>query len=149
MVVIYRLSLLLGMSVLWSGTVLEAADAVQVQFDCGPAIVCRDVTPTDFSLSNPNEKIIEATLQISTRVTQGLAPDLRELIYEIESPHARVFDFTPRTPVGQRVCGADPDREDKWKKSHDRGNRQWHDGGPDSFAGECKSGRQPRHPRAK
>lgn len=97
MVVIYRLSLLLGMSVLWSGTVLEAADAVQVQFDCGPAIVCRDVTPTDFALSNPNEKIIEATLQISTRVSQGLAADLRELIYEIESPHARVFDFTPRT----------------------------------------------------
>ena len=84
---------------LLGGTVSQAADAVSVEFDCGPAVVCRDVTPVDFAISNPNEKIIEATLQISTRVSEGDAIDLRELLFEIDSPHARIFEFTPKTQL--------------------------------------------------
>ena len=46
------------------------AEDPDVQFDCDPTVVCRDITPVDFSLSNPDEKIIEATIRISTRMTQ-------------------------------------------------------------------------------
>ena len=75
------------------------AEDPEVQFDCDPAVVCRDITPVDFSLSNPDEKIIEATLRISTRMTEGAVEDLQELIYEIESPSVRIYDFSPRTEL--------------------------------------------------
>ena len=75
------------------------AEDPEVQFDCDPAVVCRDITPVDFSLSNPDEKIIEATLRISTRMTEGAVEDLQELIYEIKSPSVRIYDFSPRTEL--------------------------------------------------
>ena len=75
------------------------AEDPEVQFDCDPAVVCRDITPVDFSLSNPDEKIIEATVRISTRMTGGAVEDLQELIYEIESPSVRIHDFSPRTEL--------------------------------------------------
>ena len=34
------------------------AEDPDVQFDCDPVVACRDITPVDFSLSNPDEKII-------------------------------------------------------------------------------------------
>ena len=61
-----------------------AAEDPEVQFDCDPVVVCYDITPVDFSLSNPDEKIIEATVRISTRMTAGATSDLTELVYEIQ-----------------------------------------------------------------
>jgi hypothetical protein len=75
------------------------AEDPDVQFDCDPTVVCRDITPVDFSLSNPDEKIIEATIRISTRMTAGATEDLTELVYEIESPLGRIDDFSPRTKL--------------------------------------------------
>ncbi len=75
------------------------AEDPEVQFDCDPAVVCRDITPVEFSLSNPDEKIIETTLRISTRMTEGAVEDLQELIYEIKSPSVRIHDFSPRTEL--------------------------------------------------
>jgi hypothetical protein len=83
----------------WGSGMSRAADPPLVQFDCGPAVVCRDVTPVDFALSNPDEKVIEATVEISTRVSGGPAEDLRQLVYEVESPYVRIFDFSPRTQL--------------------------------------------------
>ncbi|MEK6246822.1 MAG: hypothetical protein N2C12_01500, partial [Planctomycetales bacterium] len=76
-----------------------AGDALQVAFDCGSAIVCRDVTPKKFAQSNPDEKVVEATWRISARVDQGDIEDLKELLIEIHSPgqRARVMDFHPKT----------------------------------------------------
>ena len=75
------------------------AEDPDVQFDCDPTVVCRDITPVDFSLSNPDEKIIEATIRISTRMTAGATEDLTELVYEIQSPLGRIDDFSPRTKL--------------------------------------------------
>ena len=75
------------------------AEDPDVQFDCDPTVVCRDITPVDFSLSNPDEKIIEATIRISTRMTAGATDDLTELVYEIKSPLGRIDDFSPRTKL--------------------------------------------------
>ncbi len=75
------------------------AEDPTVQFDCGPAVVCRDITPVDFSLSNPDEKIIEATVKISTRMIEGATEDLTELVYEIQSPLGRIHTFSPRTEL--------------------------------------------------
>tara|TARA_Y100001933_G_scaffold250893_1_gene287759 strand:- start:834 stop:1751 length:918 start_codon:yes stop_codon:yes gene_type:complete len=76
-----------------------AAEDPEVQFDCDPVVVCRDITPVDFSLSNPDEKIIEATVRVSTRMTAGATSDLTELIYEIQSPLGRIHNFSPRTEL--------------------------------------------------
>ena len=76
-----------------------AAEDPEVQFDCDPVVVCRDITPVDFSLSNPDEKIIEATVRISTRMTAGATSDLTELVYEIQSPLGRIHDFSPQTEL--------------------------------------------------
>ena len=75
------------------------AEDPDVQFDCAPVVVCRDITPIDFSLSNPDEKIIEATVIISTRLVDGATKDLTELVYEIENSLGRIHDFSPHTKL--------------------------------------------------
>ena len=43
-----------------------AEDSIQVRFDCAPAIVCREVIPDDVTVVHHDEKIVEATIRIST-----------------------------------------------------------------------------------
>ena len=95
----YKLTLSLAALLLPLLAGAAVAEDPDVQFDCDPTVVCRDITPVDFSLSNPDEKIIEATMRISTRMTAGATEDLTELVYEIQSPLGRIDDFSPRTKL--------------------------------------------------
>ena len=83
-----------------------ANDSIQVRFDCGPAIMCRDVTTCDFSGTNPDEKIVEATILITTRIVKGDARDLKELLFEVSSPgqRLRVRDFSPTTELTSDIA---------------------------------------------
>ena len=95
----YKLTLFLAALLLPLLAGAAVAEDPDVQFDCDPTVVCRDITPVDFSLSNPDEKIIEATMRISTRMTAGATEDLTELVYEIQSSLGRIDDFSPRTKL--------------------------------------------------
>ena len=95
----YKLTLSLAALLLPLLAGAAVAEDPDMQFDCDPTVVCRDITPVDFSLSNPDEKIIEATIRISTRMTAGATEDLTELVYEIQSPLGRIDDFSPRTKL--------------------------------------------------
>ncbi len=84
-----------------------AADP-EVGFDVSYSVECRDVTPEEFSLTNPDEKVIEATYRVSVLMLSGREQDLDELMFVVISParRLRVVDFLPRTEVATDIEGA-------------------------------------------
>lgn len=89
-----------------SSTVI--AGSPQVDFDVATAIACRDVTTSDFATAHPGEKLVQATLQISSLLRTGHESDLVQFLYRIESPGGtlRIVDHLPRTEVTSPIIGA-------------------------------------------
>jgi len=87
-------------------TPVLAADP-EVAFDVSYAVECRDVTLDEFTLTNPDEKMIEATYRVSVLMLSGREQDLDELMFVITSParRLRVVDFLPRTEVATDIAG--------------------------------------------
>lgn len=85
----------------------EAPAALQVLFDMDPVIACRDVTPDDFRTANPDERLLEASLQISSLLRGGSESDLIEMFYRFESldQSIRIADYSPRTTLEGRTAG--------------------------------------------
>lgn len=79
----------------------------EVAFDVSYSVECRDVTPEEFSLTNPDEKLIEATYRVSVLMLSGHEEDLDELMFVVISParRLRVVDFLPRTEVATDIEG--------------------------------------------
>jgi hypothetical protein len=79
----------------------------QVDFDVTTAIACRDVTTCDFAAAHPTEKLVQATLQISSLLHTGHESDLVQYLYRIESPAGtlRIVDHLPRTEVTSPIIG--------------------------------------------
>src|SRR6185369_7170293 len=79
----------------------DAAPAEQprVSFDMPYAVACRDVTPSDYSASNPGHKLMEAKLEISSLLTAGQEKDLTEYLIRVESPQRTltIADYLPKT----------------------------------------------------
>ncbi len=101
----HRLGAMLLLAVAMATPAL-AADP-KVVFDVSYAVECRDVTPDEFSLTNPDEKIIEATYRVSVLMLSGCEQDLDELMFVITSParRLRVVGFLPRTEVTTDIEG--------------------------------------------
>jgi len=77
-----------------------------VQFDVGSAVAARDVTTDEFRIANPNEILLEITLNISSLI-EGREPDLDHYLYRIQSPHESllVVDYLPKTTMATDVVG--------------------------------------------
>lgn len=80
----------------------------KVAFDVSYAVECRDVTLDEFFVTNPDEKIIEATYRVSVLMLSGQEQDLDEMMFVVTSParRLRVVDFLPRTEVGSDIEGS-------------------------------------------
>jgi hypothetical protein len=72
-------------------------EPIEVQFDCRPAVACRDVTPPEFLYAHPQEKVVEAVIRVSVRASRGNPDHLQELLFELRGPQRRmrVLDFSP------------------------------------------------------
>lgn len=84
-----------------------AAETPRVQFDMPFAVACREVTPPNFSLASPGQKLIEVKLEISSLLVAGQERDLTQYFIRIENP-ARplsVADYLPKTLHESRMSG--------------------------------------------
>ena len=97
----------LAVLVLLATAPAASAEPPQVEFDVSYMINCRDVTPEEFALLNPDEKLVEAKFQVSSLVHRGDEEDLVQYLYRIESPTNRltVVDYLPRTTLSTDVVG--------------------------------------------
>jgi hypothetical protein len=78
---------------------LVAAEQPRVSFDMPYVVACRDVTPSDYSVSHPGCKLMEAKLEISSLLTAGQEKDLTEYFIRVESPQRTltIADYLPKT----------------------------------------------------
>ena len=84
-----------------------------MQFDVSRIVACRDVTTDEFAQANSDEKLIQASLQVSALVFRGRAEDISECLYRFENPTdtlqpasvVQVVDYLPRTTMDSPVAG--------------------------------------------
>ena len=79
----------------------------EVSFDVTPSVGCRDVTTAEFAEANPDEKLIEVLIEVSSLIRQGKESDLLQCLYRFDSPRRtmRVVDYTPKTTLASDVAG--------------------------------------------
>ena len=101
----------LGIAVVWAVAASTGrAGPLEVEFDTPAQVTCRPVTPeatsadTDIVRVDEQARIIEARFPITTRVTDGSADDLSEIIIEIRSRQDRlqVVGYCPETLLEPR-----------------------------------------------
>lgn len=73
-----------------------------VLFDTLPVVSCRDVTTEAFAKAHPNERLVEAQLEISSLIVAGDERQLLQYFYQITTPRRtlQVHDYQPRTVSG-------------------------------------------------
>lgn len=83
------------------------AQTPSVQFDVNSMVGCRDVTPSEFEQSNPDEKLMEAKFQVSSLIREGHEDGLIQYLYRFESPERslRIADYLPKTTLATNVIG--------------------------------------------
>ncbi len=82
------------------------AASPNVAFDVAPTVECRDVTTEEFAHANPNERLVEATFQVSSLI-RGNEDDLIQFFYRIENPwrSVQVVDYLPKTTLTTDLAG--------------------------------------------
>jgi hypothetical protein len=83
-----------------------AATSPRLTFDVAPMVACRDVTAPEFAAANPDERLVEVQIEISTLLTSGKEEDLVEYTFLITSPSQSlvVADYLPRTTLDSRYA---------------------------------------------
>jgi hypothetical protein len=84
------------------------ADPPSVYFDVTPVVACRDASTTEFAAANPDEKLIEARIRVSSLIHSGDESDLLQYFYRVDSPGpttVRIHDFAPKTTLASDVAG--------------------------------------------
>ena len=84
-----------------------AAAPPEVSFDVTPSVGCRDVTTAEFAKANPDEKLVEARLEVSSLIRQGKEGDLLQYFYRFDSPRRtlRIVDCAPKTTLASDLAG--------------------------------------------
>lgn len=79
----------------------------EVSFDVMPSVGCRDVTTAEFAEANPDEKLIEVVIEISSLIRQGKEGELLQFFYRFDSPRRtmRIVDYTPKTTLASDLAG--------------------------------------------
>ena len=83
------------------------AVALEVVFDASPSVACRDVTPDDFAEANPDERLVEARIEVSSLIRRGREDDLVEHFYRFDSSRQtlRIVDYSPKTTLASEMAG--------------------------------------------
>jgi hypothetical protein len=65
------------------------------------------VTPPEFAQANPDEKLIQAQIQVSSLIRRGSEGDLLQFFYQLESPREtlRFVDYSPKTTLASDLAG--------------------------------------------
>lgn len=86
---------------------IASAEIPRVHFDVPYAIACRDVTPPDFSVANPSERLVELRLEVSSLLLAGQEHDLTQMFVRIDSPQRSltVVDYLPKTTRESPLAG--------------------------------------------
>jgi hypothetical protein len=84
-----------------------AAAGLEVSFDVTPSVACRDVTTDEFAKANPDERLVEAQIQVSSLLRGGKADALLEYFYRFDSPRRtlRIVDYSPQTTLTSDMAG--------------------------------------------
>ena len=90
-----------------SATQPALAEAPQVHFDLVPLVAVHDVTTWDFAIANPQERMWEARVTLSSLLRKGQAADLVEYQLTFSSPERNLefVDYSPRTTLATDVAG--------------------------------------------
>ncbi len=100
------LAIILGAAASIAWQPVQAA-SLEVSFDVMPTVGCRDVTTAEFAEANPDERLIEAHVEVSSLIRQGNEGDLLQYFYRFDSPRRtmRIVDYTPKTTLASDVAG--------------------------------------------
>lgn len=92
----------------------------RVSFDIDPLVACRDVTPPDFAEANPDERLVQADVEVSSLIRYGCEGDLIQYFYRVESPEEtiRIVDYSPKTTMASDVAGNISIEKKKEKTNH-------------------------------
>lgn len=103
----HSLLLILSLSMVNLTATGARSEMPRVRFDVGQLIECHDVTPDDFAESNPDERLVEAAIEVSTLIERGDDNDLLELLYRFESSggSTRIVDYQPKTTLETQHAG--------------------------------------------
>jgi hypothetical protein len=83
------------------------AGSPDVSFDVTPSVGCRDVTTAEFADANPDERLVEAQIEVSSLIRQGNEGDLLQYFYRFDSPRQtlRIVDYLPKTTLASDLAG--------------------------------------------
>ena len=97
-----------------------------VRFDMMPVVVCRDVTDDESTAVHPDERLLEATFEISSILASGSEADLTEYLYRMTSPQQsfRIVDYSPRTTLVSDYIGGIT-IETQERRTRSRPNMSW------------------------
>ena len=92
---------------LMPATEATASGKGKVYFDVSHSVACYDVTVANPAWAEAGERVVEATIRVSMRITGGEESNLDYLIYTIQSPsrRLRVVDFSPRSEATSNIAG--------------------------------------------
>jgi hypothetical protein len=83
------------------------AQSPRLHFDMPFTVACRDVTPPEFSVASPNQRLVEARFEISALLLAGRERDLSQFFIRIDSPRRTltVVDYLPKTLHESQLAG--------------------------------------------
>lgn len=83
------------------------AESPRVAFDMSRVVACRDVTTPEFLAANPQDRLMQAKLEISSLILRGGENDLVQYLCRITSPNRNllVVDYQPRTVPASDFAG--------------------------------------------
>lgn len=83
------------------------AASPDVAFDVTPSVGCRDVTTAEFTEANPDERLVEAQIEVSSLIREGNEGDLLQYFYRFDSPRQtlRIVDYAPKTTLASDLAG--------------------------------------------
>ncbi|QDU93984.1 hypothetical protein [Lignipirellula cremea] len=102
-----KLSFLKGAALLLLVTASAQAETPRVLFDVKPVVGCVDVTTPEFSAVNPNERLIELKIEISSLIEAGVEADITQYFYQIEcvDRDGVVANYLPKTTTASHYAG--------------------------------------------
>jgi len=83
------------------------AAGLEVSFDVTPSVACRDVTTDEFAKANPDERLVEARIEVSSLLRGGKEEALLEYFYRFDSPRRtlRIVEYSPQTTLASDMAG--------------------------------------------
>lgn len=86
---------------------ISFAGPPSVRFDAPFTAAACDVTPPEFAAANPEERLVEVVVPVSSLIQHGREEDLIQYLIQFDSPQqtCRVVDYLPRTTLSTDVVG--------------------------------------------